>query len=56
MLGVRGLLWLLTVAAPHELAGSELGVAAIAHLASRHDGLFGWDVAVDAVDAGARRP
>ena len=50
-----GYLELLGVADPEEAARSEFGRGLLARLASGGDGLLGWVVAVDDVDAVARR-
>lgn len=50
-----GYLELLAVADPREAAGSVFGRGLVARLAQGGDGLMGWVVAVDDVDAVARR-
>ena len=50
-----GYLELLAVADPREAAGSAFGRRLVARLAEHGDGLLGWVVAVDDVDAVARR-
>ena len=50
-----GYLELLAVADPQEAAGSDFGRGLVARLAQAGDGLLGWVVAVDDVDAVAPR-
>jgi hypothetical protein len=51
----RGYLELLAVADANEAAGSDFGRGLVARLAADGDGLLGWVVEVDDVDAVARR-